>query len=232
MPSDDDTIYMYRYLILCLFALIGSVSAQTAGMISIAGSCQMPMAEGWIYVGDPATFPVQLMLPEYDADLSVFESPIGAEDAIHSPGALKTSVDGVIDEVILTLPGAELLSNTGYHHTSTTGFALEFLSFDTTRNLTLHHRLYTALYSKPDGSQVMYTLWGKAPAEYYEVVATSLMFMQEGFAYTGDRADSVFPAQSTLVEWGWFVVLGMALISLVLVRRRRGFAESRASSVS
>ena len=209
--------FFVRFL-LC-FGLI-TFDASAAGLLTFVDECRMPVVDGWEVLGDPADYPIELIHENYAADFSIFKSKFGPDEAVTTSDELRYAVEGVLDQVISELPSSRLLTNTGYYHTSSTGFILEFESTETEGASTVLHRMYTALYTLPDGSQVMFTLWAKATAADYSLVEPSIRYMQEQFAYFGEHRDQVFPDQRSR-RWQYMAMLVGVVMVVWLVRRQR-----------
>ncbi len=150
----------------------------------------------------------------------LFRSDIASDETLENSDQLRSAVDQVIESVILALPEADLLTNTGFHETSSTGFILDFTSVDSLSGSPIRHRLKTVIYRLNDDSQVMFTLWARSAAEVWPEVAEPISLMQSGFSYDGEYALDVFAATSD-DTWKYLLVLGAMLVSLVLLRKRR-----------
>ncbi len=212
---------MRLYLgILFIAGVLFPASAPGAGWTTVAGEARVPLAEEWLIVGDTTEYPLELLHKSGQAELLVFKSDIEAAESVDNQQQLRTAVDRVIDNVILTLPDARLLTNTGYHETFRTGFILEFLSTDTISDSTLHHRLKTVIYRLPDESQIMFTLWGKGLRSGWHDIEPSVVLMQDGFAFQGEAEDHVF-AVSRRYYWPVLVIALAVLATVLLIRKGR-----------
>jgi len=178
--------------------------------------------EHWLLQSDGA-YPFELIHDNLPADLAIFRSDISRTDAVNDENALKESVDIVIEQVIMALPNAQLLSSSGFYERDRAGFVLEFLSDDTVGLVTLHNRLLGVVYRKPDGGQILFSLWGKADEESWPLIEEEIKLLQGSFTYTGPaEADVVGATHASYPEWRWgLLVLGIGLIA-VLMRKRRG----------
>ena len=185
---------------------------------------RLPLAEGWVAGGGDTGFPIQLVNEDLTAELQIFRSEIPEEGAIADGSQLCRAVEDIIDDVILSLPEAQLLTNTGYREDNRAWFVLEFSSVDTVTFEDIHHRMTAVLYRHPDGHQLLFTLWGKASTLAPASVQADFRTMQNGFAYTGPAQRAVF-AEPGGYSW-WLLGAVMVVLLLVLRLRRRGTRES------
>jgi hypothetical protein len=202
-----------------LLLVLFRVSAPAAGLMTFAGECRMPVVDGWEVLSDSGGYPIELLHQSYEADFSIFRSSFGIGEAVTTAEELRAAVDGVLDKVIGELPGSRLLTNTGYYHAASAGFILEFESTDPDASLPIRHRMYTALYTLPEGDQVMFTLWAKATESDYLLAEPSIRYMQEQFAFTGAHRANFFPPTS-LSRWRWMALFLGLVIVIWLVRRQ------------
>ncbi len=193
-------------------------------LVRPADEIRLPLADGWVVGGEDSGFPIQLVNEDLTAELQIFRSEIPEEDAIVDGTQLRRAVEDIIDDVILSLPEAQLLTNTGYQEDNRAWFVLEFSSVDTVTFENIHHRMTAVLYRHPNGHQLLFTLWGKASTMAPTSVQTDLRTMQNGFAYTGPAQRTVF-AESTDFRW-WLLGAVIVVLLLVLRLRRRGTRES------
>jgi len=206
------------YILFCCL-LLSTDSGFARGLITIADECRLPVIDRWQVAGDSGVFPCEIVHTDLPADFSIHKSGFASSDAVRGPEDLRAAVDGVLERVIYELPEAELLTNSGYYETNVAGFVLEFRSRDLQQELPVYHRLKTAIYTLPDGRQVMYTLWAKASAEAYPAVEPAIKFMQDQFMYMGEHRDDVFARESL---WRWqYLALFVGLLALVWVIRRQ-----------
>ena len=136
----------------------------------------------------------------------------------------------MIDEVILTLPDAKLLTSSGFDHGNRAGFILEFTSTDTTVHLPLRHRFEGVLYRVPDGRQYLFTLWAKAPAESFPLADSSIRVLQSSFEYNGPHEATVFG--SNLNPYVILAVLVLLAIGLIYYGRSRRYARTSADALN
>ncbi|RME30960.1 MAG: hypothetical protein D6800_01275, partial [Candidatus Zixiibacteriota bacterium] len=174
---------LLKYIAL-LWLGVAAVQAEPA-FVTLDGNISLPLPEGWSVVDSTSGFPYTIV-PEYpDAELRVYRSEVAKADAVTSQSELKASVYDVVDNVILQLPGAEVLSNTGFNKKGYCGYVVEFSTNDSAAGTALRHRFAGRIYRRPSGEQIMFTLWGKSSPDVYEEVAPAFKMMQAGFAYTG-----------------------------------------------
>lgn len=206
------------FIVVCILFTPPATCAR--GIVTVAGEGRLPVIERWQIAGDTSAFPLELVHADFPADLSIFKSGFSAADAVRNPEDLRYAVDGVLEQVIYELPDAELLTNTGYYRNDVAGFVLEFRSRDNQRDIPIYHRLKTAIYTTPDGRQVMFTLWAKATADTYPAVEPAIKFMQEQFMFLGEHEPDVF-TQNTIWRWQYLALLVGLLAIVWLIRRQR-----------
>ncbi len=194
-------------------------------LVRPADEIRLPLAEGWVAGGDSG-FPIQLVNEDLTAELQIFRSEIPEEDAIVDGTQLCRAVDDIIDDVILSLPEAQLLTNTGYQEANRAWFVLEFSSVDTVTFEDIRHRMTAILYRHPNGHQLLFTLWGKASTMAPTSVQADLRTMQNGFAYTGPAQRAVF-AESTSYRYWLVAVIAVVLVLMLTIRRTRHRSELR-----
>jgi len=199
----------------CLAVSVGAVTS-----VRFAEEITMPAPVGWVVLGDGSIYPCQLVNYQHAAELLIFKSDISQSETIDDPGELKPSVDGIVDAVILDLPNARILTNTGYNETSRIRFVIEFTSDDSVTSATLYHRLTGVIYRHPDGHQLLFTLWGKSRLQVSSLVADDMRIMQEGFTYTGPAEADVFARPPDGRWWGVAALVGMILLLFYLLKRR------------
>lgn len=205
-------------IVAVVLLLVGSIGAQTA--VPLGGEVQVPIAQDWTLGSDTAQFPIQIVHQNRYAELIIFKSVLSADQAISNEQDLRTSVKKVVDNVILTLPEAKLLTNIGFYEGYRTGFILEFISTDTSSQITLRHRLEGILYRDSDGRQLLFTLWGKAALDRYPDLARAIKSMQNGFIYTGPYEAEVF-APARTGNWYLYLILLLMIALLLYTRFRR-----------
>jgi hypothetical protein len=195
------------------FATLGAES------MTLGEELKVPIPEGWILATDSVEFPFQLLRVDPVAELLIFKSTISAEDAIRNNEDLKLSVKKVIDDVIMDINGARLLTSTGFNEGYRTGFLLDFLSEDTVNNLEIRNRFRGIIYRHPDGHQLLYTLWGKVPRSDFDAVVSDFNQMQRGAQYTGQFMGNVYA--STDRAYYYLAAVVIILAGLLWIFRRR-----------
>jgi len=201
-----------RLIIYCLLLALPASQVCADMLLRPSDEIRLPMAEGWVTGGSESGFPIHLVNHDLSAEMQIFRSEIAEDEAIADSRQLRRAVEDIIADVILSLPEAELLTNTGYHDRGRVRFVLEFVSFDTASVAELHHRLMGVLYRHPDGHQLLFTLWGKVPNPPPEAVLADFEFMQNGFDYFGPSMD-----------YRTFLLGGVVVALLLILRiRRRG----------
>jgi len=203
--------------LLIVLALASTCGA--TGFVRLADEAELPWPDNWYLGSDSLAFPFRLIYQNDSAEILIFRSVIGADQAIRNHRELKQAVDLVITDVIDSLPGARLQTSTGFYDTVRAGFVLEFTSLDTISSAIVQHRLAGIVYREPGGGQLLFTLWGKAPTAIFPEVKPAMKMMQEGFAFRGDHEPEVFVGGGR--NWWPFVMIGIAVAALVLLRSRR-----------
>lgn len=198
-----------------LILTLGPVQAEPIGQ-----NLALDLPYGWVIMSDTLTLPVHIVNDGKEAQLSVFRSEFNGPNVIRNNAELRGSVDRVVQEVILSLPEARLLTSTGFDRTDHAGFILEFVSRDTTANLDLRHRFEGVLFRLDGGNQVLFTLWAKVPKEKYAAAEVDINTMQASFEFTGSKDASVYPPRISPVV----VTLGLVIVAagiLFFAYRRR-----------
>lgn len=195
-------------------------AAQASELLRIGEDVQIPLPDKWHLGSDTLQLPIQLVSEDFPAEILVFRSEIATDEMITDQATLKAAVDVVIHDVIMTLPEAALLTSTGFYDGNRAGFVLEFTSVDSVGGRELRHRLKGIIYRHPDEHQMLFTVWGKCTVDDYPALAESIAFVQDGFAYTGACAASVFdpPPRS---YWPLALVLLGFVALLYYFRSRR-----------
>ncbi|MDD3732171.1 MAG: hypothetical protein PHU88_07345 [candidate division Zixibacteria bacterium] len=213
-----------RFLFLLCLILPGT--ATSAGInVELGQEVKIPLPNDWIVATDGSEYPFQLVDTTLSSDIMIFKSDIPHDDLICNDTALKKSVQGVIDEVIMSLPEARILSNTGYFEKYRAGFILEFLSFDTVNLITLQHRLQGIIYRHPDGYQLLFTIWAKSGQATYPAVENSIKLIQGGFDYLGPKLSDVFGARHKIPTF--LYVFLFLLLGIFFFMRARQLQKAR-----
>ncbi|HKK20502.1 MAG TPA: hypothetical protein VJ983_03440 [candidate division Zixibacteria bacterium] len=229
-PRFVDIITMKRSLIGSLVLTLLLVSGSFAsGFFDLGGQIKLPRPDGWGLGSDSTEFPFQIVDESQTAELLIFRSEITGDGVIRNKQELRGSVDKVVNDIILELPKAKLLSSTGYYDTNRVSFVLDFESTDTASGLEITHRLKGYMYRHPDGHQILFTLWGKTGKDNPPDVMSSIRLMQDGFAYYGPAEAEFFETPSR-PSWYWLVlVFGVLLLIFYFFRRKRlsriGFSD-------
>lgn len=196
-----------------------AASATANDFVKLADEIQIPLPEGWQLGKDTSGYPFQLVHSDPGAELLIHRTEISPDESLHSEQELKESVEYVVEDLILNLTEARLLTSSGYYENYRTGFVIDFLSKDNTGEGELRHRFKGVIYRHQDGHQLMFTLWAKAAANHYEEVAGSIQLIQSEFVFTGPYMDEVLaPEQFSL--W-YFGLIPIILIGLLKIFRRR-----------
>ncbi len=212
-----------------LILTVVAVALVSAEAGTIGQDLALDLPYGWTIISDTLTLPIHIVNDAKAAQLSIFRSEFNGPSVIRNNAELRTSVDRVVQEVILSLPESRLLTSTGFDRTDRAGFILEFVSRDTTANLDLRHRFEGVLYRLGSGNQALFTLWAKVPKEKYAEAESDIHAIQESFEFVGDKDASVYPPKVSpyLITFG--LVMAAAVLLLVAYRRRARAASKKAS---
>lgn len=222
-------------LLTCVTALILTFAAvvplQSAGYFqSLGGEIQIPSPEGWQLGSDSLIYPFQFVHEEPVAELLIFKSTIETGDLIRDDDDLRQSVDVIIEDVILQMPGARLTTSSGFFDGYRTGFVIEFTSIDSVSGQSLQHRFCGHIYRHTDGHQILFTLWAKSLQDSYGLVEADIKGMQDAFRYDGPFEEEVFTGDSLpYTRLAILLVLMTALFYLLRKRRMRGSPLQRYS---
>lgn len=206
---------MWRYI----FVLLFSTNVSADELVRPGDLVQLPLPKTWLAGGDTSGFPINLVNDDLTAEFQIFRNELPKSGAIADGTQLRRAVDDIISDVIMELPNARLLTNTGYTEDNRVWFVLEFSSYDTTQVSEMRHRLMGVLYRLPNNDQLLFTLWGKASADAPASVQSDFRVMQAGFRYTGESADYPFD-QSDWLRWYLAGSVALAVILIVALRRR------------
>ncbi|MFQ5452913.1 MAG: hypothetical protein ACE5D6_01845 [Candidatus Zixiibacteriota bacterium] len=217
---------MRNILLISLILLVTSNKVTANNFINLAGEFKIPLAQGWQLKSDSIEYPFLIVNDELSGELLIFKSILSAEEAITNNEELKISVDNVIEDVILSLPKAKLITNTGYSDHNRVWFTIEFMSVDTLNKIDMLHLFTGILYRHPDGTQLLFTLWGNTTKASYPVLSESMKFMQNGFIYYGETENEFF-IEKSMNNWLWIVLLILLLtLTWSLTRRKRKTVQS------
>lgn len=204
---------------LCILMLLFSANVMAKELVRPADQVQLPLPKTWLAGGDTSGFPINLVNEDLTAEFQVFRNELPKNDAIADETQLRRAVDDIISDIIMELPNAQLLTNTGYTEDNRVWFVLEFTSGDTAATSRISHRLAGVLYRLTNDDQLLFTLWGKASEDAPASVQSDFRVMQAGFRYTGESAHYPFD-QSDWLRWYLAGSVALALILIVALRRR------------
>jgi hypothetical protein len=199
-----------------LLATILASSGYTLQLIEPSDDIAIACPQDWLLDDGSGEYPIHLMHDQHPAELLIFRTEISDTGAVDSEVELRESVLGIVDDVILPLPKAQLISSTGYSHGRSAGFVLDFTSVDSATATPLRHRLKAILYRHPDGHQLLFTLWGKSGTQVWEEVSGPIRQIQESFEYTGVAADAVF-AGGEASPWRYALPVFLVVCLVVLL---------------
>ncbi|MFH1687558.1 MAG: hypothetical protein ABIE70_08560 [bacterium] len=203
-----------------LLLFFASPVVSAGDLIQLGDDVLLPITENWM-VKQSSEYPYLLTTPDHDAEIKIFRSVIEAEYAIHNSQEFRTSVDSVIQNAILDLPQARLISNTGYGGGYQVSFALEFETADDIGFTTLRHRLIGILMRHPDGYQLLYTLWGRASLDAMVMFGNEMEMIQDGFMYRGPTENNPFAGADNSYGLLWLSLPLILVLVIVLQWRRR-----------
>ena len=200
--------------------LVGLIRA--GGFLDLADEIRIPLPDGWELAGDSATYPFQIVNASRTAEVLIFRSEVASDDAVNNSANLREAVDQIVEDVILTLPNARLLTSNGYQEDNRAWFVLDFTSRDSLSDEGIRHRLMASLYRHPDDYQIMFTVWGKSGMEEVGSEATDIKLMQDMFAYSGPSEKTVFAPKRSGTAVLTYVGALMAIVILVFVFVKKG----------
>ncbi|MGD8921889.1 MAG: hypothetical protein PVH24_01480, partial [Candidatus Zixiibacteriota bacterium] len=177
--------------------------------VPLGDDATIPVPSGWSLVTDNDEYPFQIAADNLGAELLIFKHELTGGDRVNNKSDLKAAVDNVLADVIPFLPESQILANSGFYEGDRAGFVLDFVATDTTLGIPLRHRLESLIYRRPDGNQLMFTLWAKSADSRYAEFADDIRRMQDGFTYYGPRRESVFSDGEYTM---WYVVVALFLI--------------------
>ena len=203
-------------------AMTGSISAESR---TFFGEISLSIPPDWSLTGDSTVYPIQFVHQDGDAEFLIFRTALAKDEAVSSRAALKGAVQRIVDSVIMGLPQAKLVSNTGYDEKERVQFALEFISSSAGDNLPIRHRLTGYLYRALDGRQILFTLWGRGLLAHFQDKLPQILNMQNSFEFTGPHDPTVFGTSPRK----WFMVILLCLIVVAIAAyshsRRRAVLE-------
>ncbi len=202
-----------------MVVLFTGASCAASGFFDLGGEIRLPQPDGWRLGTDSIDFPFQIIDPTETSELLIFRSEITGDGIIRNQQELRGSVDKVVNDIILELPKAQLLSSTGYYDTSRVSFVLDFESSDSATGLVISHRLKGYMYRHPDGHQILFTLWGKTGRDNPPMVMSDIRLMQDGFAYYGPAEAEIFGSPGKPI-WYWLAPVGGTLVLIFFFFRR------------
>ena len=207
-----------KKLLFIFIILLFSILSYANSFIELGGEIKVPFPDGWIVSDSLADYPYQIINKEQSGELLIFKSIISKDEIITNKLDLKASVDQVVEDVILTLPGAKIQTNTGYFDENRVSFILEFTSVDSLSLAVIHHRLKGIIYLHPDGYQLLFTLWAKTNDEAGSLLKEELTFMMEEFAYYGQAENQIFTpsTNNNLITYGLVLIAVIILIGWVV----------------
>ncbi len=208
-----------KQTVYALIILICSMQIHASEIVDLAGEVRIPLPADWQVTGDSGQFPFQIINQQQSAELLIYKSIISEEEKVLNNKELKESVDIIIKEIVLTLPEAKLLSNTGKIDDNRIIFSFEFTSTDTMTLGMIFHRLNGFLYGHPNGEQILFTLWGKTNSEGKDVLQHEILFMQNNFAYYGESLQRAYLPEESVDIKSLFLILFIIVATLFVFKK-------------
>lgn len=208
-----------KHFIFSLFLIFVCTNAKASDIIDLAGEIRIPLPENWQVTGDSGQFPFQIINLEQSAELLIYKSLIAKDEKVKHNNELKSSVDFIVKDIIMSMPEAKLLSSTGEIDDNRAIFSLEFISTDTTTTGKIFHRLNGFLYGHPNGDQILFTLWGKAGAANKAILHNEILFMQENFSYYGEADKSPMTSEEN-IDWKSYLLILIIIVMILFIFKR------------
>jgi hypothetical protein len=214
---------MIQKLIVLTFLLFYIPFNNTFGSIErleVDTDFTIPLLPNWSIDSSQSEFPYQIFHNNERAELNIFKSLLEPDERVYNNDEFKLAVEGVIDDILLNLPEAQLLINNGFFEENHLSFQLEFTSYDTTSGVTLKHLIKSLIYRLPDDYQVMYTLWGRLHNRDYEILSEEILFYQDNFVFIGEAELKFYP-ERTFYKWTTlFVVVIIFFVGIYIIARK------------
>lgn len=209
---------MKKYFVLLIIIFVYS-SLSASEIVDLGGEIRIPLPENWQVSSDSGQFPFQIINQAQTAELLIYKSIIAKDGTIKNKSELKSSVDVIIEDIVYSLPEAKLLSSTGKIDENRAIFSLEFVSSDTTTTGQIFHRLNGLLYGRPNGEQILFTLWGKTNSAAKDILHNEILFMQDNFSYYGESNISFMDEEKT-IDWKLFFIVLFILVVVLIVFKK------------
>ena len=209
-----------RAIVVTLILLASSGRGDNS-FVELAGEAGLALPSGWRVIGSTESYPFAIAHDESEAQLLLFQSEMTGADRFTGPPDFEVAVQQVIDSVVMTLPEAQILTNTGYHENGRAEFVIEFQTQDTALGRAMQHRLMGVVYRHETGHQLLFSLWGRAPREAFATIGKDFETIQNSFRYTGPQAEEVFVSPSDNLRWMIVLVAGLGAVLFFLRQRRR-----------
>jgi hypothetical protein len=204
-------------LTLLLFSISSYNSFGSIERLEVESNFTIPLLPNWTIDSSQVEFPYQILHNSGNAELNIFKSLLEPDERVNNNDEFKSAVEGVIDDILLNLPDAQLLINNGFFEDDHLSFQLEFTSYDTTSGITINHLIKSFLYRLPDDYQVMYTLWGRLHNTDFEMLSEEIQFYQNNFVFTGE-AEQLFYPERTFYKWTTlFVVMIIFFVGVYII---------------
>jgi len=209
-------------LILLLSQFPASLTASFE-KLEVTDNFTLPVLPDWSIDSSKNDFPYQILHKSKRADLNIFMSLLEPNERIHNNKEFKLAVEGVIDDILLTLPNTRLLINNGFFEEDHLSFELDFISSDdTTGDLTINHSIKSFIFRLPDDYQVMYTLWVRTYGSDNELFSEEIQFYKDNFTFIGNAELKFYP-ESGFYKWINLLIAVIILIAgiYIIIRKNR-----------
>lgn len=161
----------------------------------------IPILPNWSIDTSKTDYPYRILHDNINAELNIFKSLLEPNERVNNNKEFKEAVQGIIDDILFTLPDAQLLINEGFYEKDHLSFELEFTSFDTTSGITLSHFIKSFIYRLSDNYQIMFTLWSKMDNSDSDLLLKEVKFYQDNFTYTGEAEQLFYPKRNQFYKW-------------------------------
>ncbi len=208
-----------KTILIYILLLFLPVNILASDIVDLAGEVRIPVPENWDVSGDSGKFPFQIINQEQSAELLIYKSLIDKEQRVTNERELKESVYILVEDVILTLPEAKILTNTGRIDENRAIFSVEFVSTDTSSAGKVFHRLSGILYDHPNGEQLFFILWGKTNQADKDILQNEISFMQSNFSYYGESNSIIFPIEEYRDWQIYILVLFIIVLTLFIFKK-------------
>lgn len=212
--NDKKLITSFIFIIIFSFSCL-SIEANP---INVDSEFSIITNDSWAVDDDHTEYPYRIVQIENKGEMLIFKSIIDQSDEITDNDDFKKAVQEVIDDIILTMPDARIMTNSGSSQDDHLNFVLEFDSYDTLTNHTIIHRVKSYIYRHPEGFQVLFSLWGRVISGSEDETMVDIKTFQDQFEYLGPATDYFYPKYNDL-KWmslyGAFLIMFFGIFALI-----------------